>query len=183
VMEALFNHYARHLFATNRFVTPEMTWAMRDDLNISHSLYYKRLEGLPIGLVYNGTGHYRLLTDNPVKEWSICVYTPEDEKDKEEHKALLRSKGYKEGEGPVPHLWEWVECDGSVAHPEPCDSDRWELAYSHHMEGQTDQQEERSEDRQAWWEADDRLQRALSMVEGRVGSETAGAVEGEPVGA
>lgn len=147
------------LFTKYHAVMPEHFNQILLDLDVSKVHLTRCIGRLKnVGLIFNGPAHYRVQTDNPVKHWSMCVYTPKDQEDAERHKKALQVKGYSQGTGSVPLLFEWVESGGSIAHAEPCNTARWIVAYEHHMAGKADQQEEQSTDCLSGGKAPDHLQ-------------------------
>lgn len=131
-------------------------------IGVTTGYFQKALRIIPwIGLTYNGTRHYRMIVDSPVRRWSMCIYKAEDNDDKAEFIKTLEYKAYTKVEADLPLPFEYIDRGDSVCWLEPCDTDQWELAYQHHVRGKALFQEERTEDHHEAGKEDDHLLREL----------------------
>lgn len=99
-----------------------------------------------VAVVFNGSSHYRVKLDNPIRLWSMCLYNFVDMEDRLGYEETLKEKGYEETKEDLPLPFEYKVMDRSIAHPEPCDTDLWAVAFEYHMARKADQQEEQSKD-------------------------------------
>lgn len=133
-----------------------------EKIGVTTGYFQKALRIVPwIGLTYNGTRHYRMIVDGPVRRWSMCIYKAVDDRDKEEFIRTLEYKAYEKVEADLPLPFEYIDRGDSICWLEPCDSDQWELAYQDRVRRKALFEEERTEDYHEQGKADDHLLREL----------------------
>lgn len=118
---------------------------LADRVGVTIEYMQRVLSWMPnVGLAFNGSKHYRMLVDSPVKHWSMCVWGPGTDEEEAEHVDTLERKHYRETTSVVPVPFQYVRLreQGRVCHLEPCDTERWSLALEHHLARKADQQEE-----------------------------------------
>jgi hypothetical protein len=138
-MKALFSKYL-YIDSAHLDVVAEI-------LGISTPYFQKALRSIPwMGLAFNGTKHYRMIVDSPVRRWSMCMYSPSSLEDREEFVETLRYKGYEETKEELPLPFEYLFYEGRVCWLEPCDTGHWNVARLHQLQRKANLKKEQPAD-------------------------------------